>query len=71
MCIRDRQDGSVAKASSASLVYQNIPSLPEELLYNSLSIPRKGEFTLVLSDGTKIWLNSESEVEYPIVFPSG
>ena len=66
-----QQDGSVAKASSASLVYQNIPSLPEELLYNSLSIPRKGEFTLVLSDGTKIWLNSESEVEYPIVFPSG
>ena len=61
----------LAKASSASLVYQNIPSLPEELLYNSLSIPRKGEFTLVLSDGTKIWLNSESEVEYPIVFPSG
>ena len=56
---------------TATLVYQNIPSLPEELLYNSLSIPRKGEFTLVLSDGTKIWLNSESEVEYPIVFPSG
>ena len=66
-----QQDGSVAKASSASLVYQNIPSLPEELLYNSLSIPRKGEFVLILSDGTKIWLNSESEVEYPIVFPSG
>ena len=52
-------------------MYQNIPSLPEELLYNSLSIPRKGEFVLILSDGTKIWLNSESEVEYPIVFPSG
>ena len=66
-----QQDGSVAEASSASLVYQNIPSLSEELLYNSLSIPRKGEFSLVLSDGTKIWLNSESKVEYPIVFPSG
>ena len=52
-------------------MYQNIPSLPEELLYNSLSIPRKGEFTLVLSDGTKIWLNSESEVDYQLVFPSG
>lgn len=66
-----QQDGTVAEASAASLVYQNGSSLPEELLYNSLSIPRKGEFTLVLSDGTKIWLNSESKVEYPTVFSPG
>ncbi|KJF45373.1 FecR family protein [Draconibacterium sediminis] len=36
--------------------------------YNSLIIPRGGEFVLTLSDGTKVWLNSESTLTYPLLF---
>lgn len=36
--------------------------------YNQLDIPRKGEYRLVLADGTRIWLNSESSLKYPVAF---
>ena len=38
------------------------------LTYNKLVVPRGGEFQLVLSDGTKVWLNAESQLRYPDVF---
>jgi hypothetical protein len=49
------------KAKSAPLILQK-----EEL--HTLTIPRGAEYYLVLSDGTKIWLNSETELKYPKQF---
>ena len=33
---------------------------------NTLSVPRGGEFRLTLSDGTRVHLNSLSELKYPV-----
>lgn len=39
--------------------------------YNTLIIPRGGEYTLELVDGTRVWLNAESTLKYPVKFVSG
>jgi hypothetical protein len=39
--------------------------------YNTIIIPRGGEYVVRLSDGTKIWLNAESELRYPVSFMKG
>lgn len=40
----------------------------EEEVYHLLRVPRGGEYTLVLADGTTVYLNAESELRYPVKF---
>ncbi|MDR1414322.1 MAG: DUF4974 domain-containing protein [Odoribacteraceae bacterium] len=41
----------------------------EEPAYNTLVVPRGNEFRLSLADRTEVWLNSETEMRYPVEFP--
>ena len=36
--------------------------------WHTLTVPRGGEYTVLLADGTKICVNSESRLRYPVVF---
>ena len=59
-------EGSLAKAERKSLVYEKRET--EELIYNKVTVPRAGEYALTLSDGTRVWLNSDTEIRYPVAF---
>jgi len=37
-------------------------------LYNTLTTPRGGQYQVVLSDGTRVWLNAASAIRYPATF---
>lgn len=58
-------------ASNSSLVYDNgepavlTPTIGQ---YATLNTPRGGQYRLVLPDGSKVWLNAESSLTYPIEF---
>lgn len=36
--------------------------------YHEVIVPRGGEYRVTLSDGTDVWLNSESSLRYPVEF---
>lgn len=47
------------------------PDTLQQVVFNYLSIPRGGQFSLTLADGTQVWLNSETKIKYPVLFKAG
>ena len=41
--------------------------MPEET-FNTITVPLGGEYGVILSDGTQVWLNSGSTLKYPVTF---
>ena len=50
------------------IVYQNTVKAASVLQYNTLKTPRGGEYTITLSDGSRVYLNASSELKYPVLF---
>ncbi|MDB2520903.1 FecR domain-containing protein [Flavobacteriaceae bacterium] len=63
-------DGTKIIGVRNSITYLQKKSIQAERKYNTLKTPRGGEFFLILSDSTKVWLNAESQIKYPVVFSS-
>ncbi len=65
---------SLLVQQGANIVVQNqgvsycVDSSVVEERYNTLRVPRGGEYSITLSDGTIVYLNSESELRYPVNF---
>ena len=62
------QSDSLLLISTRSLKYRDIDSPDTTEVFHTLEIPRGGEYLLTLSDGTIIYLNSESTLSFPVKF---
>lgn len=59
------------KKDDGSIVYQfdnKISPATDTLVYNEIRTPRGGQYQVVLSDGTHVWLNAETTLRFPVAF---
>lgn len=65
-------DGILVEGKGSGVYYRSKDTESDwkdtSIVFNRIEVPRGAEYLLALSDGTEIWLNSESEVRYPVKF---
>ncbi|WP_067147818.1 FecR family protein [Pseudotamlana agarivorans] len=57
--------------SGKEITYDVVEANNQKLEFNFLTVPRGGQYKIKLSDGTGVWLNSDSQIKYPVNFIKG
>lgn len=60
------EQGNRISQRNGEIVYT--PNKLESNADNQLEVPKGGQYTVTISDGTKIWLNAGSRIIYPVTF---
>lgn len=61
-------NGVSIDATEEQLVYGTNAGASNEVLYNTLIVPRGKKSQVKLPDGTQVWLNAESRLKFPVSF---
>lgn len=59
---------TILKLNSGQLAYQEAGTASQLISYNKITTPRGGQFQVVLSDGTQVWMNAASSLRFPTAF---
>lgn len=61
-------EGVCASNNGSELRYPRQTGKRENFGFNELLLPKGGEYTVSMPDGTKVWVNSQSRLRYPVAF---
>jgi ferric-dicitrate binding protein FerR (iron transport regulator) len=66
--IAHQSNTKVVKLADGQLAYNAIKAKPSQILYNTITTPRGGQYKLVLPDGSRVLLNAASSIRFPVAF---
>ena len=71
----DASNGNLAQQGNTKVIklngkldYKASGSSASEILYNTISTPRGGQYQIELPDGSQVWLNAASSLRFPTAF---
>jgi hypothetical protein len=71
----DAQNGTLAQQGNTKVIklngkldYNASGSSAKEILYNTITTPRGGQYQIELPDGSQVWLNAASSLRFPTAF---
>lgn len=65
--VKEADGKSIARVDTDGLAYTGNKDISIAVI-NELQVPRGRKFMLQLADGSKVWLNAESSISYPVNF---
>ena len=63
-----QQGNTTLLKSDGQLTYKSLNEKPAQIFLNNVTTPRGGQYQLTLSDGSKVWLNAASSIDFPVAF---
>ncbi|MDR6568256.1 FecR family protein [Chitinophaga ginsengisegetis] len=66
--IAQQGSASIVKTANDEIIYDARGLSQGEVMMNTMSTPRGGQYRLTLPDGTTVWLNAASAVTFPAAF---
>ena len=66
--LAEQGNSKIVKLNNGQLAYNALNEKPTEIVYNTISTPRGGQYQLTLADGSKVWLNAASSIRFPASF---
>lgn len=66
--IAQQGNSSIVKTTNDEIIYDARGLSKGEVMMNTMSTPRGGQYHLTLPDGTTVWLNTASSVTFPAAF---
>lgn len=59
---------NIKKVADGQLLYLISKEKSAKTLYNNIETPKGGQYQVTLSDGTRVWLNAASTINFPVAF---
>lgn len=59
---------TITKTKDGELIYTADKNAADKLVYNTIETPKGGQYTVVLPDGSRVWINAASKLVYPVRF---
>lgn len=69
--LADQGGVQVLKLASGQIAYDIGGLRSGEVMWNTMSTPKGGQYQVTLPDGTRVWLNASSSIMFPTAFAAG